>query len=108
MQELLIDLQDLDELYRCYMATLKQGGLFVKSNARFELGQSVVLRVTLPDELEEHQITGKVVWITPQGAQNSNPPGAGVSFVDDPDQVNDRIIKHLGTALNSDKPTYTM
>ncbi|CAH9055282.1 hypothetical protein PSECIP111951_01210 [Pseudoalteromonas holothuriae] len=108
MQELLIDLQELDELYRCYMAALKQGGLFVKSNARFELGQSVKLRVTLPDEIEDHEIVGKVVWITPQGAQNSNPPGIGVSFVEDLDRVNDRIIKQLGTALNSDKPTYTM
>jgi type IV pilus assembly protein PilZ len=108
VQELLLDLQDPDELYLCYMATLKQGGLFVKSNARFELGQSVSLRVTLPDELEDHVIVGKVVWLTPQGAQNSNPPGAGVSFVEDPDRVNDRIIKQLGTALNSGKPTYTM
>ncbi|MEH6817352.1 MAG: pilus assembly protein PilZ, partial [Pseudoalteromonas distincta] len=29
MQELLVDIDDLDELYRCYMPYLKKGGLFV-------------------------------------------------------------------------------
>ncbi|MBB1447770.1 pilus assembly protein PilZ, partial [Pseudoalteromonas sp. SG41-6] len=28
MQELLVDIDDLDELYRCYMPYLNKGGLF--------------------------------------------------------------------------------
>lgn len=108
MQVLLLDFDDFDELYRCYMPALKYGGLFVKTNSRFDIGQPLSLRVTLPDALEEDVIEGKVVWITPQGAQNSNPPGVGVGFTQGNETVNDKIIKLLGTALNSEKPTYTM
>lgn len=108
MQELLVDFEDLDELYRCYMAFLQQGGMFVKTNMRHEMGASVVLRITLPDALEDDLVEGKVVWISPQGAQNTNPPGIGVAFGEDSAIINDKIIKILGTSLNSDKPTYTM
>ena len=60
MQELLVDIDDLDELYRCYMPYLKKGGLFVRTNMRYEVGHSLALRVTLPDALEDDIVTGKV------------------------------------------------
>ncbi|KZN32379.1 PilZ domain-containing protein [Pseudoalteromonas luteoviolacea] len=108
MQELLVDIEDQDELYRSYMPFLKSGGIFIKTNTRFDMGAAVSLRIMLPDALEEEEATGKVVWITPQGAQNSNPPGIGVSFDTEFELLNDKIVKLLGTALNHDKPTYTM
>ena len=46
MQELLVDIDDLDELYRCYMPYLKKGGLFVRTNMRYEVGHSLALRVS--------------------------------------------------------------
>ena len=107
MQELLADFEDLDELYRCYMPFLKSGGIFIKSNAHFDMGQELKLRVTLPDALEADEVEVVVSWLTPQGAQNSNPPGVGVAFVDAP-ALNDKINKLLGATLHSDKPTYTM
>ncbi|KNC66611.1 PilZ domain-containing protein [Pseudoalteromonas ardens] len=108
MQELLVDFEDIDELYRSYMPYQKSGGLFVQTNSRYEMGQALTLRITLPDALEEDVVTGKVVWITPQGAQNSNPPGVGVGFEAEDELLNDKIVKILGTKLNSGKPTYTM
>ena len=47
MQELLVDIEDLEELYRCYMPFIKNGGLFVRTNMRFEMGHSLALKVTL-------------------------------------------------------------
>ncbi|GAP75750.1 MULTISPECIES: PilZ domain-containing protein [Pseudoalteromonas] len=108
MQELLVELDDLDELYRCYMPYIKSGGLFVRTNMNYEMGQSLALRVTLPDSLEDDVVTGKVVWVTPIGAQSSNPPGIGIGFIDDKTHVRDKIEKMLGTMLNSGNPTYTM
>lgn len=108
MQELLIDIPDLDELYRCYMPFLSKGGLFVPTNMRYAAGHALALRVTLPDALEDDIVTGKVVWITPQGAQSSKPPGIGISFIDDKTNLNIKIEKLLGTMLNSGNPTHTM
>lgn len=108
MQELLVDLEDLDDLYRSYMPFLKTGGLFVRTNMNYEMGQSLALRVTLPDALEDDVVTGKVVWVTPIGAQSSNPPGVGISFIDDKGHLREKIEKLLGTMLNSGNPTFTM
>jgi type IV pilus assembly protein PilZ len=108
MQELLVEIDDLDELYCCYMPYLKNGGLFVRTNMRYEVGHPLALRVMLPDALEDDVVTGKVSWITPQGAQSSNPPGIGISFLDSKTNLNAKIEKLLGTMLNSGNPTYTM
>ncbi len=108
MQELLIDFQDLTELYKCYMPYLKNGGLFVRTNMHYDMGQPVTLKVTLPDALEDDVISGKVMWLTPQGSQSSNPPGVGVGFDDDANALRDKIEKLLGTMLNSGNQTYTM
>ena len=108
MQELLVDIDNLDELYRSYMPYLKTGGLFVRTNMHYEMGHSLALKVTLPDALEDDVVTGKVTWITPQGAPSSNPPGIGISFIDDKTNLNTKIEKLLGTMLNSGNPTYTM
>ncbi|OUL58820.1 PilZ domain-containing protein [Pseudoalteromonas ulvae] len=108
MQELLIDFEDLRELYKCYMPYLKNGGLFVRTNMQYEMGQPMALRVTLPDALEEDVVTGSVVWMTPQGSQNANPPGIGIGFIDDKHQLRDKIERLLASMLNSSDATYTM
>ncbi len=108
MQELLVDIEDVRELYKSYMPFIKTGGLFVRSNMQFEMAQPLALRITLPDSLEDDVVTGAVVWVTPQGSQNSSPAGVGVSFIDDKNQVRDKIEKMLGGMLNSSDPTYTM
>ncbi|ATC94964.1 PilZ domain-containing protein [Pseudoalteromonas tunicata] len=108
MQELLIDFEDLRELYKSYMPYLKNGGLFVRTNMHYEMGQPMALRVTLPDALEEDVVTGSVVWLTPQGSQNANPPGIGIGFIDDKHLLRDKIERILGGMLNSGDVTYTM
>jgi type IV pilus assembly protein PilZ len=42
------------------------------------------------------------------GAQNGTPPGIGINFVDDPEQVRNQIEKSIGRLLNSAEPTLTM
>jgi type IV pilus assembly protein PilZ len=96
------------ELYQAYMPFLKNGGLFYKSNARFELGQDVTLEVSLPDSLENSEVKGQVCWLTPVGAQNGTPAGVGVSFVEDPEHVKNQIEKYIARFLNSSEPTLTM
>lgn len=108
MQELLVEFDDLDEVYRCYMPYIKNGGLFVRTNKAYEMGESLALRVILPDSLEDDVITGKVVWTTPIGVQSSNPAGVGIGFIDDKTNLREKIESQLGTMLNSGNPTYTI
>jgi len=96
------------ELYQSFMPFLKDGGLFYKTAEQHELGDDVVLEISLPDSLENSEVKGKICWLTPIGAQNGTPPGIGISFIDDPDNVKSQIEKAIGRFLNSSEPTLTM
>jgi type IV pilus assembly protein PilZ len=96
------------DLYQAYMPFLKNGGLFYKTNSRFELGTEVLLEVSLPDALESAEVKGEVCWLTPIGSQSGTPAGVGVSFVDDPELVKNQIEKYIARFLNSSDPTLTM
>ncbi|EHR39505.1 PilZ domain-containing protein [Alishewanella jeotgali] len=108
MEELALGFTDTKELYRCYMSFFKNGGLFIRSARHYRLGQSLALSVTLPDALDPIPVTGKVAWVSPLGAQSSNPAGIGVAFIDDKHNLSNRIEKLLGAMLHSNEPTYTM
>lgn len=96
------------DLYQSYMPFLKQGGLFVRTAEYFELGTEISLDVLLPDSLESSNVKGVVCWLTPVGAQNGTPPGVGVSFTEDPENVRPQIEKVIARHLNSSEPTLTM
>ena len=60
------------------------------------------------DELEKIPINGKVVWVTPKGAQGNRQARIGVRFSEADFAAATKIEEHLGTGLVSDSPTYTM
>ena len=97
-------------LYAAYMPYLKHGGIFVPTPKRYFLGDEVFLLLTLPESSERLPVAGKVVWVTPTGAQGNRTAGVGVQFADTPegDTVKGRIETLLAGALGADKPTNTM
>ncbi len=67
-------------LYLAYMPFIKGGGLFVRTKTIYPFGSSVNLSVQLLDDPDIYLIEGKVVWVTPNGAQGNKPVGIGVQF----------------------------
>ena len=57
-------IDDKQELYRCYMPFLLNGGLFIPTRKRFRLGDEVLVLLTLMGE-ERMAIPGRVAWLTP-------------------------------------------
>jgi len=53
-------------------------------------------------------VAGKVVWVTPKGAQGSRAAGIGVQFNNEDDTVRKQIETYLAGTLESDRPTYTL
>ena len=52
---------------------------------------------------------GKIIWITPKGAQGNRAAGVGVQFSpQDQGQARGKIETHLAGTLESDRPTNTM
>lgn len=108
MENLYLEFVTDRDLYQSYMPFLKNGGLFVRTTETFELGDEILLQVSLPDSLEASEIKGRVCWLTPVGVQNGTPAGIGINFVEDPEQVRSQIEKAIGRLLNSSEPTLTM
>ncbi len=104
-----ITITDKATLYAAYMPYVKNGGLFVPTQRSYRLGDEVFIVLTLMDEPEKIPIAGKVVWITPKGAQGNRVAGIGVQFNDqDNGLARTKIETHLGGALRSERQTNTL
>ena len=106
---LVLSIKDKDVLYAAYMGFLKEGGLFIPTQRPFVLGQEVPMHINLMDDPEKQIVTGRVVWITPTGAQGSKAPGIGLEFTGPTGKVaRDKIETYLAGMQNSDKQTHTL
>ena len=104
-----LTIRDKSALYAAYMPFVKNGGLFIPTNKNYRLGDEVFMLLTLMDETEKLPVAGRIVWITPNGAQGIHATGIGVQFSDqDQGNTQKKIENYLAGALGGDKPTHTM
>ena len=103
-----VTMKDKAVLYAAYMPFVKHGGLFIATNKQFALGDEVFLLLTLMEEPEKLPIAGKVVWITPRGAQGNRAAGIGLQFDTNSEAARDKIETYLAGAIGSDKATHTL
>ncbi len=101
-------IKDKAVLYAAYMPFVRNGGLFIPTQKDYELGDEVFMLLNLMDEPEKIPVAGKVVWLTPQGAQGARAAGIGVQFNDQDDVARSKIETYLAGALHSDRQTHTM
>ncbi len=104
-----LTIRDKSALYAAYMPFVKNGGLFIPTNKTYKLGDEVFMLLTLMDSKEKIPVAGRVVWITPRGAQGNKTAGIGVQFSElDKGATKHKIENQLAGALKSDRPTHTM
>ena len=102
--------KDKNALFQAYMPFIKQGGVFVPTPKRYFIGDEVFLLMTLPESAERLPVAGKVIWVTPAGAQGNRAAGVGVQFAEshEGEVVRNKIETLLAGMLNADKATQTM
>ncbi len=103
-----LTIKDKAVLYAAYMPFINNGGLFIPTNKSYALGDEVFMLLNLMDEPEKIPVAGKVVWVTPKGAQGNRAAGIGVQFNDQDDTASKKIETYLAGSLESDRPTHTM
>lgn len=104
-----LTIRDKSALYAAYMPFVKNGGLFIPTSKTYKLGDEVFMLLTLMDSKEKIPVAGRVVWITPRGAQGNKTAGIGVQFSElDKGATRHKIENQLAGALKSDRPTHTM
>ena len=106
---LTLNIKDKSALYVSYMPFIKNGGLFIPTTRDSKLGDEVFLLLTLMDSTERLPVAGKVVWVTPRGAQGKRQQGIGVQFSPQDGGVTQKKIEAiLAGTLGSDRPTHTL
>ena len=107
---LTLTIKDKSALYLAYMPYVINGGLFIPTNSSYRLGDEVFMLLTLMEETDKIPVAGKIIWITPVGAQGNRAAGIGVQFADTQDGAHARTVieSHLAGQLKSNKPTHTM
>ncbi|HEY2346616.1 MAG TPA: PilZ domain-containing protein [Xanthomonadaceae bacterium] len=103
-------LKDKNAVYNAYLSFVKGGGIFVATPKRYALGDEVFVLMTLPESNERLPVAGKVVWMTPPGAQGNRPAGIGVQFAEsaEAEVARGKVEALLAGITNSDKPTSTL
>lgn len=104
-----ISIKDKQALYMAYMPFIKNGGIFVQSKKDYQLGNEVFLLLKLKGESEQISVAGKVIWVTPENAQDSRSRGVGIQFgSQDSKTIISKIETKLGASLKSKRRTHTM
>jgi type IV pilus assembly protein PilZ len=103
-----LTIKDKAVLYAAYMPFVKNGGMFIPTSKSYKLGDEVFMLLSLMDESEKIPVAGRVIWVTPRGAQGNRAAGIGVQFTDQDNTAITKIETYLAGSLSSDKPTHTM
>jgi len=104
-----LTIKDKNALYAAYMPFVKNGGLFIPTTKKYQVGDEVFMLLSLMDETERLPVAGKIIWVTPVGSEGNRAAGIGVQFSDqDGGMARNKIETYLAGALKSDKPTHTM
>lgn len=105
-----LSIKEKSALFAAYMPFIKGGGLFIPTNKSYKMGEEVFMLLTLMDDPAKLPVSGKVVWVTPAGAQGTRTQGVGVQFAanESGKSAQNKIEGLLGGSLKSVRPTHTM
>ncbi len=89
------------------MSFLRNGGLFVLTITSYRLGDEVFLLFTLMHEPGTLPVAGRVVWITPEGAQGNRQAGIAIEFSDE-GVTSTKIENYFAGSLTSERITHAL
>lgn len=105
-----LSIKERTALYAAYMPFLKNGGLFIPTARLHHMGDQVYMLLSLMDDPAKLPLSGRVVWVTPGGAQGNRQQGIGVQFDDNESAqlVRNKIEGIIGNAMKATRQTHTM
>jgi len=105
-----LSIKEKSALFAAYMPFIKGGGLFIPTNKTYKIGEEVYMLLSLMEDPAKIPVSGKVIWVTPQGAHGGRAQGIGVQFAanESGNAARNKIEGFLGGTLKSARPTHTM
>ena len=105
-----LNIKDTSVLHSAYMPYVKGGAIFIPTSKSYGLGDEIFMLIVLPGDTARLPVAGKVIWVTPAGAQGNKMQGIGVQFRDDESgqTAKARIETLLAAQAKTNLPTHTM
>ena len=92
-----VDYSSGDTFLFSYIQNISEMGIFIRSDEPMPIGTTLDLRFG-PDEREQLEIRGEVVWVNPLRADGDNVnPGMGVRFVNLTAELRERVVSLVRT-----------
>jgi type IV pilus assembly protein PilZ len=97
-------------LYAAWVPLLKGGGIFIPSTKPHNLGEEILILLTLLDDPNKIPLQGVVAWINPAHTTGNRPQGIGVQLADSEvgRELRKKVEGLLAGALQSSRPTHTL
>ncbi len=91
--KLLVDYPDSEAYLYDYSTNLSEGGIFLKTDKTMPLGRSLLIKFTIPNDINLLEAKGVVKWVTTpkEGLRNNIAPGIGIEFVQTKEETKQRI-----------------
>ena len=70
-----LTIKDKNALYSAYMQFVNNGGLFIPTSKKYKIGDEVFMLLSLMEEAERLPVAGRIIWITPVGAEGNRAAG---------------------------------
>jgi type IV pilus assembly protein PilZ len=90
-----------------YMPFVAQGGLFFATSQEALLGDEMAIHLSFGFHPETIHFVGKVVWITPENAQNGKIQGLGLQFQGKEGIALKLLIEKMLEGVGGEASTYT-
>ena len=108
--KLSLEPSDLLQRYKAYMSFVKGGALFIHTEPKGELEDTVEVTLKLPNGNESYTFEGKIIWIAPEKTLfEDSSTGVGV-HIEGPEAevIQQKIESLIAQYLASEQPTDTM
>ena len=93
--------KEFNSFIKVYMPNIINGGLFIRTDNPLPLDSPVLLRMRLPEETEDIEVRGRVVWSFVKGNKKAFlPKGMGIQFVNMSEQNAGKIKKIVARFKN--------
>ena len=105
-----LNINSKSALFAAYMPFLTNGGMFLPTPKKYDIGDEVFMLLQLMDDPTKHPVAATVIWVTPQGSQGGKTQGVGLHFSSDEagKALRNRIETILAGLLGSNRPTHTL
>jgi len=100
-------LKDVREIHACFMPFIENGGLFVRTNKEYHLGDQVFVLLDLVDEPEKIPLTGEIVWLNPIGG-GARPQGIGIRLNGEYAEIVTKLENQLAGFAGQETSSHTI